>query len=249
MDNEEARSEAAAKIENCTSEICTWMKANALKINEEKKECIIFSKNTDEAHMTLLAGTQVVKSEETVKILGVTLDTKMSLDQQITSISRSVHMYIRKIERIRMYLSDFTLKTLIQSTVTLRLDYCNSLYYGLTQKSTRKLQLAQNAAARLIAKISIRDPITNILRELHWLPVGKRCQYKLLVLTYKTLHGTTPAYICEMINWYHPTRPLRSSAFPSLVPNKHKTIKIGRRLCDTATAVLWNNLPINLRCE
>ena len=128
---------------------------------------------------------------------------------------------------------------MIQLTVTVRLDYCNSLYYGLTQKSTIKLQLAQNAAARLIAKISIRDPITNILRELHWLPVSKRCQYKLLVLTYKTLHGTTPAYICEMLIWYHPSRPLRSSAFPSLVPNKHKTIKIGRRLCDTATAVLW----------
>ena len=138
---------------------------------------------------------------------------------------------------------------MIQSTVTVRLDYCNSLYYGSTQKSTRKLQLAQNAAARLIAKISIRDPITNILRELHWLPVFKRCQYKLLVLTYKILHGTTPAYICEMLIWYHPTRPMRSSAFPSLVPNKHKTIEIGRRLCDTATAVLWNNLPIDPRCE
>ena len=88
----------------------------------------------------------------------------MSLDQQISSISRSVHMYIRKIKRIRMHLSDFPLKTLIQSTVTVRLDYCNSLYYGLIQKSTRKLQLAQNAAARLIAKISKRDPTTNVLR-------------------------------------------------------------------------------------
>ena len=95
-------------------------------------------------------------------------------------------------------------------------------------------------------------PITNVLRELHWLLVFKRCQYKLLVLTFKTLHGITPAYICEMLNCmvsYTPTRPLRSSAFPSLVPNIHNTIKIGRRLCDTSTAVLWNNLPTDLRCE
>ena len=54
------------KIENCITEICTWMKVNALKILEEKTECIIFSKNKDEAHMALLGGTQVVKSQETV---------------------------------------------------------------------------------------------------------------------------------------------------------------------------------------
>ena len=101
------KAEAAAKIENCISEICIWMKANALETNEEKTEYIIFSKNKDEAHMTLLAGAKAVKSQETVKILGVTLDTKRSLDQQISSISRSVHMCIRKIKRIRMYLSDF----------------------------------------------------------------------------------------------------------------------------------------------
>ena len=53
------------------------MKANAIKLNEEKTERIIFSKNTDKAQMTLLAGTQVVKSQETVNILGVTLDIKM----------------------------------------------------------------------------------------------------------------------------------------------------------------------------
>ena len=78
MDKEEACSEAAAKIENCIFEICTWMKANALKIKEEQTEYIIFSKNKHEAHMTLLVGTQVVKLQETIKILGVTLDYEMS---------------------------------------------------------------------------------------------------------------------------------------------------------------------------
>ena len=72
--------------------------------------------------------------------------------------------------------------------------------------------------------------------------------FSLMVLTYKTLHGTTPVYICDMLNWYHPSRPLRSGAFPSLTPSRHKTITYGRRLCDTATATIWNNLPVKLRC-
>ena len=112
----------------------------------------------------------------------------------------------------------------------------------------RDLQLAQNATARLIMRIRGRASISNAIRELHWLPVTRRCQYKLLILTYKTLHGLTPTYICDMLNWYHPRRPLRSESFPSLVPNRNRTVRYGRRLCDTATAVLWNNLPTNLRC-
>ena len=50
-----------------------------------------------------------------------------------------------------------------------------------------------------------------------------------------------------MLHCYQPSRPLRSAAYPSLVPNKNKT-EVWRRLYDTATAVLWNNLPVHLRC-
>ena len=68
--------------------------------------------------------------------------------------------------------------------MTKKFYYCNSLSCELPLKTIKKLQLAQNAAARLIAKISSRESILQILIDLHWLPVTKRCQYKLMVLTY-----------------------------------------------------------------
>ena len=58
-------------------------------------------------------------------------------------------MNIRKIRHIRPYLTVYAVKTLVQTTVTVRLDYCNSLYNGLTVGTMKKLQIAQNAAARL----------------------------------------------------------------------------------------------------
>ena len=45
----------------------------------------------------------------------------------------------------------------------------------------------------------------------------------------------------------HPNRPLRSANRISLVPHRHKTVKLSRRLLDTAAATLWNDLPGNNR--
>ena len=80
--------------------------------------------------------------------------------------------------------------------------------------------------------------MTPVLRDLHWLPIVKRCQYTILVFTYNVLHQNASQYICEMVSWYHPNRQLRSANTTSLVPHRHKSILHGRRLMDTGATVL-----------
>ena len=135
------------------------------------------------------------------------------------------------------------MKTIVQSVVIVRLDYCNGLLVGLPQKSIKRLQLTHNTAARVISRTSRHSHITPTLTALHWLPITKRCQYKLLLITFKSLHKLSPSYLSGLINWYTPNRPLRSSSTTSLVPKKHRTIRIGRRILDTSSATLWNALP------
>ena len=121
-------------------------------------------------------------------------------------------------------------------------------FYHYDLKSIKKLQLAQNSATRIIESTPRRAHMTPVLRDSHWLPIVKRCQYKILVFTYNVLHQNSTQYICEMVSGYHPNRQLRSANTTSLVPHRHKSILHGRRLMDTGAAVLWNNLPNNIRC-
>ena len=129
-------------LQTCISDNCEWMQANVLKLNETKTECIVFSRSKNPTSITITVGTQSVVSQYTVKILGVTFDNNMTFENHVSNIYRSIHMNIRKIRRIRKYLTYEAVKTLVQCTVTVRLDYCKSLYCGLPLKTIKNLQLA-----------------------------------------------------------------------------------------------------------
>ena len=89
---------------------------------------------------------------------------------------------------------------------------------------------------------------TPVLRDLHWLPVVKRCQFKILVFTYKSLKNEAPSYISDLLNWYQPNRPLRSANTTSITPKRYKSVRYGKRLMDTGAAMRWNSLPNELKC-
>ena len=52
---------------------------------------------------------------------------------------------------------------------------------------------------RLLTRTGKYEHITLILKELHWIPVDQRIEFKILVLTFKALNGTTPKYLRDLL--------------------------------------------------
>ena len=107
----------------------------------------------------------------------------------------------------------------------------------------------QNAAARLLTSTRKYDHITPVLHELHWLPVRYRIHFKILLLTFRAIHGIAPHYISNLINVRQPVSySLRSCASTVLVFPKGKMLSIfGDRTLSMAAPKLWNALPAKLR--
>ena len=120
----------------------------------------------------------------------------------INNICRSASYGLYKIGRIINFLDDKSTETLVHAFISCHLDQCNSLLYGLPDSRITKLQRIQNTAARLVSRTCSRDHITPVLQQLHWLPVKFRIMYKILLLTYKCLHGLAPDYLAELIQEY-----------------------------------------------
>jgi len=134
----------------------------------------------------------------------------MSFDHHVTNICRSSFCHIRALRRIRKLLTISDIKTVATAVVSTRLDYCNSLLYGMTDCNVNKLQRVQNSLARLVTNLNSRCHITPVLLELHWLPVNARIDYKVALLTYKALTTGRPTYLSELLELYKPARQLRS---------------------------------------
>ena len=144
--------------------------------------------------------------------ISIIIDADLNFNTHISNVVKVAYFHLRNIARIRAFLSLDDAKTLINAFVFSRLDYCNGLFSGLPKKTTDRLQLVQNAAARVLTKTRMRAHITPVLASLHWLPVVFRIDFKILLLVYKALNGLAPAYLYDCLDKYVPNRPLRSAS-------------------------------------
>ena len=190
------------------------MTLNRLKLNKGKTELLVLHSRhrPPPAFAPLKIGSEVILPSDSARNAGVIFDNAMTMVPHIHSTCKSAFYHLRNIARIRKFISLKTTETLVHAFVHSKLDYCNSLAYGLPKYFLQKLQYVQNAAARLITGIRKHDHITPILMDLHWLPVNERIQFKILLLTFKSLNGLAPVYTDEMIQRYVPNRKLRSSS-------------------------------------
>ena len=121
------------------------------------------------------------------------------------------------------------------------------LMYGIADGLMQRLQAVQNAAACLITDARWHDQISPVLRQLHWLPVRQRVQFKLAVLVLKALHGQAPQCLtddCQLVAAACRHQLWSSDAVTCVVPRNR--MHLGDRVFRVAGPRLWNALLISL---
>ncbi len=243
--------ESLDKMALCIRDMRAWMLLNRLLSNGPKTEFIIFGTVQQRAKLqnpSIDIGSDTVYPSNSARNLGVIFDQGLTFEKHVSALCRSAYHQLYNIKKVRDTLTDEAASVAIHAFVTSKLDYCNSLLYGLSKGVIKQIQRVQNAAARTLTNTRKHDHISPILRNLHWLPIHRRIEYKLLMHTYKAFHEQGPQYLSELLVHYEPSRTLRSSSDGYLLKVPSSKLKSGGdRAFRTAAPSLWNSLPFILR--
>ena len=199
---------ALNRLKTCVHEIKTWMTKNMLQLNQAKTEFFIAASSRfigRLSHITFTVDNVTIKPALALKNLGVTFDPVLNMSRQISSIVKCVSFHLRNLSRIRRFMDYDTAKLAVQALVFSRIDYCNALLLGATEYDLTRLQRLQNRAARLIFLVGRDTPSAPLLRRLHWLPIRKRIEFKILTIVYKCVYAQAPEYLQNLITLNKPT--------------------------------------------
>jgi len=164
------------------------------------------------------------------------------MDRHVTDVIRSLEYHTRALRHIWPLITLEAAKMISHGIVTARLDYRSSLLHGTSVRNLNRLQVARNELAKAVCRAPRSASATELRRQLHWLPVLQRINYKLALSTYKTRSTGTPAYLASLLESHRPAWALRSSNNNWLTVPPLSLALSAKAFCVSGPTV-WNSLP------
>ena len=166
------------------------------------------------------------------------------MSAQVARTFKAAYFQLKNTAKIRQCPIVDACKTIVHALVTSKVGDGNAVLFRVNGRLSHKLQMVQHSAGREVTRQQRRDHlhITPVMIAIHWLPIRWRIIYKLLVLTFRTMHDLAPAYIADMISPYKPSRKLCSAGSCLLTVHRHNLERCGRRGFSVTAPRLWNDL-------
>ena len=107
-------------------------------------------------------------------------------------VCKACFAHVKDLKQLRGHLTHEAAPMAANALLGSCLDYCNSLFRGLSALDLHKLQYVQNSLARIVGNTRKYLHITTVRKTLHWLLIKYRSIFKTTV--YKFLHSGNPKY-------------------------------------------------------
>jgi hypothetical protein len=232
-------------LENDLLVLVDWFVRNGMKANPDKFQAILFSSGVERDNvLSLRVGDSVVGTASEVRLLGVNIDSKLSFESHINSISLKAGRQLNALRRLSKILSTEEKTRIYSSFIRSNFQYCTTAWYFCSKKSEAKLELIQKRALRYIYNDYDRSYEDMLI--LYKFESIKRLRETILACdVYKCVHHLNAPYLWTIFIQHN--APYESRRGISLVLPKWKTVKHGFLSFRYYGARLFSQLPPSIK--
>nr|CAI5852316.1 unnamed protein product [Callosobruchus analis] len=240
---------ASADINITLENIYKYSCKHGLRINPHKTAAVCFGNIpadlTDSLNLTINGNK--IQPCDTVKCLGLKIDSKLRFRQHVNSIISKCYLTLKNLYQSRSFLTFPLRKQLCESLVLSHLNYADTIYGPcLDSNSAARIQRMQNACIRFLFSLSRRDHVLDKLAQLGWLNMQKRRKLHLVCLVHKVMLHKTPSYLCDKLHPASEIHNVNTRNTHLLLIEKHKT-SLYKRSFSYNAASMYNEIPTNFK--
>ena len=210
-------------LEKETGVALSWLENNEMIANPEKFHAILLKKNqTNTSGEQININGKMIKSEETVKLLGVTLDNRLDFDPHISNLCKKAVTQLNVLKRLKNFIGFKKKKILVQSFVYSNFNYCPLVWYFSSGKSLQKIEQLQERALRFLYNDHISSYNDLLLKSDKFTMLLAR-QRIVCIEIFKTLKQLNPHFMQKIFR-------LRSSNYSLRNPNNLAHVRPNQRI-------------------
>ena len=220
-----------------------WLKYNNLIANPSKFQAMILKKDKYSVKTNLKIKNIIIESQDSVNLLGITIDDKLKFDEHIGELCRKSSGLLNAVYRLKRYLSEDARKLAINSFITSNFNYCPLIWNFSSAKSLNKIEMIQKRALRFIENTT-RSDYSSLLNDMGVCSMEVNRLRSICIEIFKTINGLNPIYMREI---FKKTNSKSERLKFNLDVSKFNQVKFGRNSLRVLGPMLWNSLPNEIK--
>ena len=233
-------------LEKDSLNLIDWFTSNQMKVNPDKFQAIATGKNTQFKNISFNLNGNIIKTEDEVKLLGVTIDYELKFNSHITNICRKASRQLNVLKRMGKYLNRLGKLTIYHSFILSNFNYCPVIWHFCSEANTKKMEKIQERALKFIYNEN-HSTYEELLAKSKLPSLKIRRIRTIAIETFKIINKETPQYLHDLVTLENNKYNLRYSN-TAHIPTV-KTTRYGLNSFRYCASETWNELPDHFRKE
>ena len=233
-------SKVKCQLENEAALLLDWIENNGLKSNPEKFNLILSEKNAKDKIQ--LADVDIYSSE-TVKLLGMKIDSKLTFNDHVTDLCKKASSKLHALARISNYMTLKQRKIIMNTFITSHFGYCSLVWMFHSRSLNNRINKIHEKALRLVYNDSLSS-FEELLEKDNSFTIHERNIQTLAIELYKVANNISPEIMKLVFPLENKLRYPNQNIF---ITSNVKTVSWGTESLRHIGPKIWQKIPNSIK--